>query len=40
MLAGRVHIKELLLLIGKIAHVMAAADFFSLYMSGPLPYAL
>ena len=31
------HIKELLLLIGKSSHA-AAAGFLSRYLSGPLPY--
>ena len=34
---GMLHIKEPLLLIGKSSHV-AAADFLSHYLSGPLPY--
>ena len=34
---GMVHIKEPLLLIGKIAHV-PAAGFLSRYMNGHLPY--
>ena len=34
---GMMHIKEPLLLIGKGSHV-AAAGFFSSYLSGPLPY--
>ena len=33
------HIKEPLLLIGKISHV-TAAGFLSRYLSGPLPYVL
>ena len=35
---GMVHIKEPLLLIGKLAHI-AAAGILSHYLSGPLPYA-
>ena len=34
---GMMHIKEPLLLIGKIAHVVAVG-FLSSYLSGPLPY--
>ena len=34
---GMVHIKEPLLLIRKVAHVVAA-DFLFHYLSGPLPY--
>ena len=34
---GMMYIKEPLLLIGKSSHV-AAAGFFSGYLSGPLPY--
>ena len=34
---GMMHIKEPLLLIGRVAHV-AAAGFLSRYLSGPLPY--
>ena len=33
-----VHIKEPLLLIVTVAHKVAAADFFSQYLSGLLPY--
>ena len=36
-LSGMVHIKEPLLLMERVAHV-AAAGFFSRYLSGPLPY--
>ena len=36
-ICGMMHIKEPLLLIGKSTHV-AAADFLSRYLSGPLPY--
>ena len=31
------HIEEAMLLIGKSTH-MAAVDFFSRYLNGPLPY--
>ena len=34
---GMMHIKEPLLLIGKVAYV-AAAGFLARYLSGPLPY--
>ena len=34
---GMMHIKEPLLLIGRVAHVVAAG-FLSWYQSGPLPY--
>ena len=34
---GMMHIKEHLLLIGKVVHV-AAAGYLSRYLSGPLPY--
>ena len=34
---GMIHIKDLLLLIGRVAHV-AGAGFLSHYLSGPLPY--
>ena len=35
---GMMHIKEPLLLIRKIAHVVVAAGFLSRYLNGPLPY--
>ena len=35
---GMVHVKETLLLIDKVAHVVVAAGFLSHYLSGSLPY--
>ena len=35
---GMVHIKDLLLLIKKVAYVVVAVGFLSCYPNGPLPY--
>ena len=33
---GMMHVKDTLLLIERIAHIVAAASFLSLYLNGPL----